>query len=77
MAASFVVGVVLLFCELQLGDAINAGESSYFELFAARRLLNRPGQPGMVSDDLNALIVNTTFASAHVLFASVFYFCLV
>jgi hypothetical protein len=76
MAASFVVGVVLLFCELQLGDAINAGESSCFELFAARRLLNRPAQPGMVSD-LNALIVNITFASAHVLFAFVFYLCLV
>lgn len=72
MAASFVVGVVLLFCELQLGDAINAGESGYFRLPAARRLLNRPAQPGTVSD-LNALIVNITFASAHVLFAPVFY----
>ena len=76
MAASFVVGVVLLFCELQLGDTINAGEASYFERFAARQLLSRPAQPGMVSD-LNALIVNITFASGHVLFAFVFYLCLV
>lgn len=73
MAASFVVGVVLLFCELQLGGGINAGGSSYSRLPAARWLLNRPAQPGTISD-LNAVSVNITFVPVPITYLlSVFY----
>lgn len=50
------VGMVLLFCILPLGDAINVGGSSSCRLPVARRLLTHPAQPGKVSD-LNAAVI--------------------